>query len=154
MHEEAARKLIKETFNQSYSHDRFRKFIRELTKNYEDRNTSGQVPNNFKDSIKSVFRVGKYVDAERNEIEILAVTLAKDTSLDRARTLQRNFVAHHLSDHDKEAALVAFVSPDSNSWRFSLVRRELSLTRSFKGKTKAGQDFSPARRFSFLVGEN
>lgn len=153
MHEEAARKLIEETFNQSYSHDRFRKFIHELTKSYEDRNTSGQIPDNFKDSIKSVFRIGKFVDAEQNEIDILAVTLAKNTSLDRARTLQRNFVARHLSVRQKEAALVAFVAPDEMSWRFSLVRREAGITLNMRGKAKATADFSPARRFSFLVGK-
>jgi len=153
MHEEAARKLIEETFNQSYSHDRFRKFIHELTKSYEDRNTSGQVPDNFKDSIKSVFRIGKFVDAERNEIDILAVTLAKNTSLDRARTLQRNFVARHLSVRQKEAALVAFVAPDEMAWRFSLVRREAGITLNMRGKAKTTADFSPARRFSFLVGK-
>jgi hypothetical protein len=153
MHEAAARTLIEETFNQPYSHDRFRTFIHELTKSYEERNTSGQIPDNFKGNIKSVFRIGKFVDANRNEIDILAVTLGKETSLDRARTLQRNFVARHLSVRQKEAALVAFVAPDEGSWRFSLVRRETGITLNMRGKARATTDFSPARRFSFLVGK-
>lgn len=154
MHEQAAKTLIKDTFQQRYDLDRFRKFVRNLMKGYEEQNTSSQIPDNFKDSIKSMYRVGKVRDDVGNEIDLLAVTLAKETSLDRARTMQRNFIARHLSLRDKEAALVAFVSPDSDSWRFSLVRRELSLTRNLKGKTKAVQDFSPARRFSFLVGKS
>ena len=154
MHEQAAKTLIKDTFQQPYDLGRFREFIRNLMKGYEERNTSSQIPDNFKDSIKSMYRVGKVRDDAGNEIDLLAVTLAKETSLDRARTMQRNFIARHLSVRAKEAALVAFVSPDSDSWRFSLVRRELSLTRNLKGKTKAVQDFSPARRFSFLVGKN
>jgi len=154
MHEQAAKTLIKDTFQQPYDLGRFREFIRNLMKGYEERHTSSQIPDNFKDSITSMYRVGKVRDDAGNEIELLAVTLTKETSLDRARTMQRNFIARHLSVRDKEAALVAFVSPDSDSWRFSLVRRELSLTRNLKGKTKAVQDFSPARRFSFLVGKN
>lgn len=154
MHEQAAKTLIKDTFQQPYDLGRFREFVRNLMKGYEERHTSSQIPDNFKDSIKSMYRVGKVRDDAGNEIDLLAVTLAKDTSLDRTRTLQRNFIARHLSVRDKEAALVAFVSPDINSWRFSLVRRELSLTRNLKGKTKTVQDFSPARRFSFLVGKN
>jgi hypothetical protein len=154
MHEQAAKTLIKDTFQQPYDLGRFREFVRNLMKGYEERHTSSQIPDNFKDSIKSMYRVGKVRDDAGNEIDLLAVTLAKETSLDRARTMQRNFIARHLSVRDKEAALVAFVSPDSDSWRFSLVRRELSLTRNLKGKTKAVQDFSPARRFSFLVGKN
>ena len=154
MHEQAAKTLIRETFQQPYDLGRFREFVRNLMKGYEERHTSNQIPDNFKDSIKSMYRVGKVCDDAGNEIDLLAVTLAKHTSLDRARTLQRNFIARHLSVRDKEAALVAFVSPDSDSWRFSLVRRELSLTRNLKGKTKTVQDFSPARRFSFLVGKN
>jgi hypothetical protein len=153
MHESAAKMLIEETFNQPYSHDRFRKFIHELTKSYDDLNTTGQIPDNFKDSIKSVFSIGKFVDADRNEIDILAVTLAKETSLDRARTLQRNFIARHLSVRQKEAALVAFVAPDEGSWRFSLVRRETGITLNMQGRARATTDFSPARRFSFLVGK-
>ena len=154
MHEQAAKTLIKDTFQQPYDLGRFREFVRNLMKGYEERHTSSQIPDNFKDSIKSMYRAGKVRDDAGNEIDLLAVTLAKETSLDRARTMQRNFIARHLSVRDKEAALVAFVSPDSDSWRFSLVRRELSLTRNLKGKTKAVQDFSPARRFSFLVGKN
>lgn len=161
MHEQAAKTLIKDTFQQSYDLGRFREFVSNLMKvrksEQEDENefrgTSAIVPDNFKESIKSVYRIATLKDSDGNDIDMLAVTLARDTSLDRARTMQRNFLARHLSRRDKEAALVAFVSPDSDSWRFSLVRRELSLTRNLKGITKTVQDFSPARRFSFLVGK-
>ncbi|MBY0355331.1 MAG: Eco57I restriction-modification methylase domain-containing protein [Rickettsiales bacterium] len=162
MHEQAAKTLIKDTLQEPYDLGRFREFASNLMKikkserdeENEFRETSAIVPDNFKESIKSVYRIATLQDSDGNGIDVLTVTLAKETSLDRARTLQRNFLARHLSKRDKEAALVAFVSPDSNSWRFSLVRRELSLTRNLKGKTKTVQDFSPARRFSFLVGKN
>lgn len=153
MQTEAAKKLIEETFNQPYDLGRFKKFLTELTKGYEDRSKPSIVPDNFKDGIKSVFRIGKFKDAKGDEIDLVAVTLQNDHSLDRARTFQRNYIARYLKGREKDAALVAFVAPESGSWRFSLVRRELGIKLNAKGKTKAFDEISPARRFSFLVGK-
>lgn len=153
MQTEAAKKLIEETFNQPYDLGRFKKFLAELTKGYEDRSKPSIVPDNFKDGIKSVFRIGKFKDAKGDEIDLVAVTLQSDHSLDRARTFQRNYIARYLKGREKDAALVAFVAPESGSWRFSLVRRELGIKLNAKGKTKAFDEISPARRFSFLVGK-
>lgn len=156
MHEQAAKTLIKDTFQQPYDLGRFRTFINELLKGYELREKNIMLTKDFEGSIKSAWRLGKIRDSQDNEIDILAVHLAHDTSLERARTTQRNFIAKHLShpDRSKEAALVAFVPPDGKAWRFSLVRKELSLKLNLRGKTKTKTDFSPARRFSFLVGKN
>ncbi|MCE9508315.1 MAG: Eco57I restriction-modification methylase domain-containing protein [Alphaproteobacteria bacterium] len=153
MQAEVAKKLIEETFNKPFDLSRFKTFIRELTKGYEERNSSSIIPDNFKEGIKSAYRIGKIKDDKGNEIDLVAVTLQKEVSLDRARTLQRNYIARYLKGHGKEAALVAFVAPDSGSWRFSLVRRELGIKLNTKGKAKAFDEISPARRFSFLVGQ-
>ncbi|MCD6270296.1 N-6 DNA methylase, partial [bacterium] len=53
----------------------------------------------------------------------------------------------------KDAALVAFVSPDSDDWRFSLVKMDYRLDASGE-KVRVRQELTPARRFSFLVGKN
>ena len=155
MDDKAAKDLLKETFGQTFELERFRNFVRELTKGFEAREKPVEIFANFKDGIKSTWRIGKFIDEQKNEIDILVVKLQKEGSLDRARSFQRNFIARHLSNplRQKEAALVAFVSPDSSSWRFSLVRRELGLTRNKKGKTKTEEKFSPVRRFSFWVGQ-
>jgi hypothetical protein len=153
MQTEAAKKLIEETFNQPYDLGRFKKFLTELTKGYEDRSKPSIVPDNFKEGIKSVFRIGKFKDSKGDEIDLVAVILQSDHSLDRARTLQRNYIARYLKGREKDAALVAFVAPESGAWRFSLVRRELGIKLNAKGKTKAFDEISPARRFSFLVGK-
>lgn len=153
MQVEAAKKLIEETFNQPYDLGRFRKFLTELTKGYEDRSKPSIVPDSFKDGIKSVFRVGKFRSLKGDEVDLVAVTLQSDRSLDRARTLQRNYIARYLKAREKDAALVAFIAPDSGAWRFSLVRRELGIKLNAKGKTTAFDEISPARRYSFLVGK-
>ena len=50
----------------------------------------------------------------------------------------------------KDAALVAFVAPDGEDWRFSFIKMEYKFNE--KGKVK--EEFTPARRYSFLVGKN
>ncbi|HRR97057.1 MAG TPA: class I SAM-dependent DNA methyltransferase, partial [Candidatus Ratteibacteria bacterium] len=80
-------------------------------------------------------------------------------SLHRARSAQRNFIAEYLrgklgTTTEKDAALVAFVSSDSEDWRFSLVKLEYRLEETPSGKTKIKDEFTPAKRWSFLVGKN
>ena len=72
----------------------------------------------------------------------------KDTSLE-SRTIQRNFVANYLKNTYKEAALIAFFHPKSSQWRFSLIKMDLS----FEGANVI-ENFTPSKRWSFLVGEN
>ncbi|MDP3142891.1 MAG: class I SAM-dependent DNA methyltransferase, partial [Candidatus Omnitrophota bacterium] len=75
--------------------------------------------------------------------------------LDRARTTQRNFIARYLKDRgEKDAGLIAFVSPDEEDWRFSLVKMDYRFEEGKNGKVKIKEEFTPARRWSFLVGKN
>ncbi|MEW6142707.1 MAG: Eco57I restriction-modification methylase domain-containing protein [Chloroflexota bacterium] len=102
--------------------------------------------------------MGKYEDADDNKIDVLIVRLKKERSLERARTTQRNFVAWYLNGSRggdlKDAALVAFTSPESQDWRFSLVRMDYNIAQSPSGRVKLEKELTPARRYSFLVGEN
>ena len=107
----------------------------------------------FEDSIQRVERVGKYQSPDGKQVDILVVHLKKETSLERARTKQRNYVAKYLKGSRggelKDAALVAFVAPNGD-WRFSFVKVEYTLTDGHK----VTEEFTPARRYSFLVGPN
>ncbi|HUS50920.1 MAG TPA: TaqI-like C-terminal specificity domain-containing protein, partial [Candidatus Paceibacterota bacterium] len=83
------------------------------------------------------------------------VHLKRETTIDRGRTAQRNFISHYLKDRgEKEAGLVAFVSPDEEDWRFSFVKMEYKFEKTPKGDVKVKEKFTPARRYSFLVGKN
>jgi type I restriction-modification system DNA methylase subunit len=91
--------------------------------------------------------------------DVLIVHITESYKLERTRTALRDFVAHKLKRGDgednsyKEAALVAFVAPDLQSWRFSYVRMEYATTRDPKtGKIKPEERLTPARRHSYLVG--
>lgn len=86
---------------------------------------------------------------------MLIVHLRQGTTLERARTMQRNFIAHYLRDRgDRDAALVAYYSDDDPDWRFSLVRMAYKRVQDeTTGKIKVLEELTPARRYSFLVGE-
>lgn len=160
MDKHQAQNIIKETFESAFDKERFVGFIKNLLKRIEESSFiyQGQfIPDAYKSYISSLERIGKFNDGE-NRIDILIVKLQKETSLERARTMQRNFVAWYLNGSRggelKDAALVAFVSPDEEGWRFSLVKMDYKFEQTPTDKTKAKEEFTPARRWSFLVGAN
>jgi len=160
MDKQQARNLIRETFEQPFDRGRFATFSRNLLKHIEEKTFTYRgniIPDKFDQYISTLERIGKYTDGE-NRIDILIVKLKKETSLVRARTMQRNFIAWYLNgsrgDILKDAALVAFVSPGEADWRFSLVRMDYRFEETKTGRVKIREEFTPARRWSFLVGEN
>ena len=156
-----SKKLVKDTFENAFNKDSFIKFARNLLNTFDVSkafHARGYVQEKYKQVagiIKTYERIGTYTDPNENKIDILIVYLQKDNSIDRARTTLRNFVADYLKNRDeKEAGLVAFVSPNSQDWRFSFVKMEYHLVESPTGKIKAKEEFTPAKRYSFLVGVN
>src|SRR3990167_9062553 len=121
-----AQQLVQKTFQNPFDKGQFVYFIKNLVNEVEESkafHARGYVHEKYRDKVKTYERLGTYIDPEENKIDILIVYLEKKNSLDRARTTLRNFVADYLRQRDmKEAALVAFVSPDLNDWRFSLVK--------------------------------
>ena len=160
MDKKQARKLVKETLQSTFDKERYVKLVKNILNHIKDGDDDvfcyqgNYIFDDFKDSIQCVERVGKYTDPDGNHIDILIVQLAKDTSLERARTKQRNYVAKYLKGSRggvlKDAALVAFVAPNDEDWRFSLVKIEYQ----FDNQGKVKEEFTPARRYSFLVGKN
>jgi len=154
-----AAKIVSQTFQNSFSKDSFVYFIKSLLNHIDSAPLiyrGNSIPDVYKPYIKTLERIGKYQDKDDKKIDLLIVHLKKKKSLERTRTMQRNFIAWYLNgsrgDILKDAALVAFVSPNSNDWRFSLVRMDYRLDAS-EGKVKVRQELTPARRFSFLVGK-
>ena len=163
MNKEQAKALIRDTFEASFDKDKFTKFVINLLnlkkEQVENKHPySGNfIPNAYKQYISTLQRIAKYSDGE-NEIDLLIVKLKREISLERARTRQRNFIAWYLKGSRggklKDAALVAFVSPDEEDWRFSLVKMDYSFEEVKSGRVKVREEFTPARRWSFLVGKN
>jgi len=161
MNKQSAINLVKSTFENPYDRDRFLNFSRNLLHSFEPATfiyRGNYIPDAYKKQIKTLERLGKFEDSDKNKIDILAVCLNQGSTLERARTLQRNFISWYLNgsrgDVTKDAALVAFYVEDSHDWRLSLVKMEYRLGKSDAGRLKTFTELTPAKRFSFLVGEN
>ncbi len=156
---QAATKIISDTFEKTFDKGRFAYFAKNLLNKIDESKVlhlqGAYIPESFREFVKTYERLGTYTDPEGQKLDILIVYLQKETSLERARTAQRNFVARYLKERgEKEAGLVAFVSLEPGDWRFSFVKMEYRLEETPQGKTKVKEELTPARRLSFLVGEN
>jgi type I restriction-modification system DNA methylase subunit len=155
-----AQRIVRDTFKAPFDRKRFRDFINEFCNGFDESTLQNMgVPDAFSPHIKSCQRLGTFESPESELADVLIVQLTESYKLERTRTALRDFVAHALKRGEgsensyKEAALVAFVAPDSQSWRFSYVRMEYATKRNPKtGKIKAEERLTPARRYSYLVG--
>ena len=159
MSKQQAQELVENTLHNDFDKEKFVYFAKNLLNKIDEtkifKYTGAYIAEAFRPFVKSYERIGQYIDPENNKIDILIVYLQKEASLERARTAQRNFVARYLKDRgEKDAGLVAFVSPDPADWRFSLVKMEYKFTESKSGKAKVKEEFTPAKRWSFLVGKH
>src|SRR6266566_1500392 len=158
MNQDQARDLVRQTLTQSFDKVRFRSFVLELLNEFDESKafTSNKtyIKDAFKNHVERFERLGTYSSPDDEKLDVLVVHLTKQSKLERARTAIRNFVADHLKQRDgKDAALVAFVSPTEKQWRFSYVKMEYATVEKDSGKVGVETRLTPARRFSYIVGE-
>lgn len=156
-----AQHLIEKTFNESFSEAQFTIFTKNLLNDLEQGQkvkfySGNYIWDDHKDHINSYKRIGKYIDPNGEALDVLMVEVISVSKLERARTALRNFVIKHLSRFSKDYALVAFYSKEDGGaeWRFSFIKLEYqSILDEDKGKVKTRTEFTPAKRYSFLVGK-
>src|SRR6266487_3149120 len=158
MNQEEARNLVRQTLTESFDKARFRNFVLELLNEFDESkaftSNKAYIKDAFKNHVDRFERLGTYTSADNEKLDVLIVHLTKQLRLERARTAIRNFVADHLKQRDgKDAALVAFVSPTESEWRFSYVKIEYATVEQESGKVCVETLHTPARRFSYIVGE-
>jgi len=149
MNHNEAIKLLDETFNAEFDSSKFSSFLSELFNGFYPSSRSIGTHKEYEQHIVSINKLGNYKQ-NGSSMEILVVKLRKGTSLDRARTMQRNVIAKLLKNFNIDSALVAFTSEDSFDWRFSFVKMDYKLTED----GKVSEELTPAKRYSFLVGPN
>lgn len=143
--------ILEETLEKKFDIEQFKKFTREFFNELEmylQQNRQTSIWKEYSDYISAYYKVGKYIDCDDKEIGIIAVELKEEKSVERARSMQRNFVSKVLDDNSLDAAIVAFYSESEASWRLSFVRLDYTFTE--KGLT---EELTPAKRYSYLVGE-
>lgn len=159
MDKRQALQLIQQLFTQPFELDKYRHFVRNLLNHYEERSghyTGNYIPDAFKQHVNQYWRIGKYVDPDGNQLDLLVVEVKSLAKLERARSSLRNFAVNRLKQFEKEASLIAFYAQDDDGadWRFSFVKIEHEAYLDEKGKVKLKQELTPARRYSYLVGQH
>lgn len=144
--------ILKEAFEDSFDMGRYVRFIKEFFSSGIDMVRPDRKNKHFLSEyafyIKTHTHVANYTDPKQNKIAIFAVELNSGRNIERARSMQRNFVSKLISETKYDGALVAFYNENETRWRLSLVLIDLEFA---KGKVKT--TLSPAKRFSYLVGK-
>ena len=158
MNKDQARALVSETFPEAFDQTRFHNFAINLLNQFDESKAqqwnATYIKDAFKGHVQRYERLGTYTSPDNEKLDVLIVRLTNESKLERARTAIRNFVADHLKTRDeKDAALVAFVSPTEKQWRFSYVKMEYATVEKESGKVGVETRLTPARRFSYIVGE-
>ena len=153
MKEEEIVRLIDGVFKNPFNPTRYMGFVQELFSDFRVFLKRLPIWREFKGYVDEAYSVGTYSDG-RYTVAVLYVRLTRVASRDRARTMQRNFIAKFLSEEGRDAALVAFYGDDHDDWRFSFVRLEYELGTGDDGRIRTSVKLTPARRFSYLVGKN
>lgn len=132
---------------EKYSEKNFILFCSKLLKNIQEKGNKIAVLSQYQNYIKECKFIADFKDVNNKSIAIMSVKITDDSN---ARTTQRNFVAHILSNGELlgyDGALVAYYDDCRNNWKLALVTIDYDLTdRGIK------VSFQPAKRFSFLVG--
>lgn len=151
MNTASAINLLETTFKNSFSMDNFEYFLTELFNGVQIniRDETKYVKKEFKEYLTAFYNLGSYVEGFGTSIGFYVVELSKESSRDRARTMQRNLIAYQMKKQHRNAALVAFYEPNNPDWRFSYV----SLSYEF-GENGLKEKLSSPKRHSFLVGPN
>jgi len=158
MKEDEAKRLIRSTFENQFDENNFKRFIAEVLKRVDGSkeffSSKISVHSEFENYVNNYKRIGQYKTDKQEIIDVLIVYLKNETTLERARSAQRNFIRWYLNGGKdnklRDAALVAFVVKGSDNWRFSFVKMQYSIGQN--GKIK--DDTTPAKRYSFIVGKN
>ena len=142
------KELIEKTFSKEFDQETYGEFLTELLNQpiYEEEDISYKIDKGFYDYIETVYDYGTFEDFEQEEMKLYVVKLKRTSSLERARTMQRNFIAKLLSEDIINNALVAFYG-DNEDWRFSFVNKTYK-----REKDKIKEELTLPTRHSYLVG--
>jgi len=160
MNPQQARTYIANLFSHAFNRVKFLEFTRNVLNNNFDEHKAAlwntvYIKDAFKSHVARYERLGTYTAPDGDQLDVLIVHLTHDAKLERTRTALRNFIADHLKQRDeKDAALVAFVSPTEAQWRLSYVKMEYSAVETVAGTVGIKTQLTPARRSSYLVGAN
>ena len=119
--------LLIDTLEQPFEMEQYIKFVTEFFNTIKTNahiQTNEKVWGEYREHIKSYTKIGRYIDENNKKIDIWAVELCSEGSVERARSLQRNFVSKLLTADNSHAGIIAFYVKEAVTWRLSFVKLE------------------------------
>lgn len=110
---------------------------------------------NFSSHVEKYAHVGNYETPDSENIAVFAVELKQQTYVENSRSTQRSYAKKLIENGGCDAALIAFYTPNDKDkkWRLSFVVLDYEMTIE-NGKMKTEEKVTPAKRYSYLVGQN
>lgn len=108
---------------------------------------------NFSSHIEGSAHVGTFQTLDKKKIIIMAVQLKKAGYVENSRSTHRSFAKKLIENGNADAAFIAFYTKDDPKWRLSLVRLDYEM-KIENGRLKTAENLTPAKRYSYLVGED
>ena len=146
---------IEKILKSSYSIENYVNLIQEIFKRVEM-----VAPNHFRKEYTSFsshivgsVHVGNYKTADNKNIIIMAVQLKNERYVENSRSTQRSYAKKLIENANTDAAFIAFYTEGETKWRLSFVRLDYEM-KIENGRLKTMESLTPAKRYSYLVGEN
>ncbi len=108
---------------------------------------------NFSSHIDGSIHVGTFQTPDGKKIIIMAVQLKKAGYVENARSTQRSYAKKLIENGNADAAFIAFYTEGDPKWRLSLVRLDYEM-KIENGRLKTAENITPAKRYSYLVGQD
>ena len=108
---------------------------------------------NFSSHIEGSIHVGNYKIPDKKNIIIMAVQLKNAGYVENSRSTQRSYAKKLIENANADAAFIAFYTEGEQKWRLSFVRFDYEM-KIENGRLKTTENLTPAKRYSYLVGEN
>ena len=108
---------------------------------------------NFSSHIEGSVHVGNYKTPDKKNIIIMAVQLKNVGYVENSRSTQRSYAKKLIENANADAAFIAFYTEGEPKWRLSFVRLDYEM-KIENGHLKTSENLTPAKRYSYLVGEN
>lgn len=143
--------IFESVLTSPFNNDSFVGFVREFLNNVEliAPTKYNKEYSNFSFYVDGYYHIGNYISDDNNKIAIFSVCLNRGDTVERARSMQRNFVKPLIEKGGCAGALVAFFTKDEpDKWRLSFIRMDYEFS---MGKVK--EKLTPAKRYSYLVGK-
>lgn len=108
---------------------------------------------NFSSHIEGSIHIGNFQTPDRKKLIIMAVQLKKAGYVESSRSTQRSYAKKLIENGNADAAFIAFYTEGDPKWRLSFVHLDYEM-KIENGRLKTAENITPAKRYSYLVGED